>query len=221
MMVSLIGIDYRSGVSLSPLVVCRLLLVMDYLLYQFSGPPPQLTEQVYFQNKITPKRKMFCHIIFVAILSIAICLSVLFVDLAIIVYYDFVPPFNFQINHNLFSASPVGLHVSPGGSSLTHATEQPTRPPNIMHYSCEQQLQYYTVLSKPGSTVVMTNAGVSTGEAGKGGKKKEKGTTTARPKSQTPDIGMKCTLPKFYNVRPVAVMDESQPQPEIDEEVCV
>ena len=62
---------------------------------------------------------------------------------------------------------------------------------------------------------------MSTGEAGKGGKKKEKGTTTARPKSQTPDVGIKCTVPKFYNVRPVAVMDESQPQPEIDEEVCV
>ena len=66
-----------------------------------------------------------------------------------------------------------------------------------------------------------TSTGVSTGEAGKGGKKKEKGTTTARPKSQTPDVGMKCTVPKFYNVRPVAVMDESQPQPEIDEEVRV
>ena len=46
-MFSLIDFDCRSGVSLSPLVVCRLLLVMDYLLYQFSGPPSQLTEQVY------------------------------------------------------------------------------------------------------------------------------------------------------------------------------
>ena len=32
--------------TLSPLVVTRLLLVLDYLVYQFSGPPPQLTEQV-------------------------------------------------------------------------------------------------------------------------------------------------------------------------------
>ena len=30
---------------------------------------------------------------------------------------------------------------------------------------------------------------------------------------------MKWTVPKFYNVRPVAVVDESQPQSEIDEEV--
>ena len=178
----------------------------------------------FFNNIFIPPplKRYSATLFFLAILSIAIYLSVLFINLATIVYYDFVPPFNFQINHNLFSASPVGLHVSPGGSSLTHATEQPTRPPNIMHYSCEQQLQYYTVLSKPGSsTAATTSTGVSTGEAGKGGKKKEKGTTTARPKSQTPDVGMKCTVPKFYNVRPVAVMDESQPQPEIDEEVCV
>lgn len=37
--------DYRSGVSLSPLMVCRLLLVMDYLFYQFSGLPSSSTNR--------------------------------------------------------------------------------------------------------------------------------------------------------------------------------
>ena len=36
----------RNGVPLSPLVVCRLLLVFDYLMFQFSEPVEQLTEQV-------------------------------------------------------------------------------------------------------------------------------------------------------------------------------
>jgi len=36
----------ENGVPLSPLVVCRLLLVFDYLMFQFSEPVEQLTEQV-------------------------------------------------------------------------------------------------------------------------------------------------------------------------------
>ena len=36
----------RGGAHVSPLVVCRLLLVLDYMLYQFSGPVAELTEQV-------------------------------------------------------------------------------------------------------------------------------------------------------------------------------
>ena len=47
------------------------------------------------------------------------------------------------------------------------------------------------------------------------GKKAEK----AAAKSQSPDV--KCTMPKFYNIRPVTVVDETQPQPEIDEEVRI
>ena len=66
------------------------------------------------------------------------------------------------------------------------------------------------MLSKP-STPAATSSGP--GEPTKGGKKEK-----AAAKSQTPDP-VKCTVPKFFNVRPVAVMDESQPQPEIDEEV--
>ena len=31
---------------MSPLVICRLLLVFDYLLFQFNEPVEQLTEQV-------------------------------------------------------------------------------------------------------------------------------------------------------------------------------
>ena len=31
---------------MSPLVICRLLLVFDYLLFQFNDPVEQLTEQV-------------------------------------------------------------------------------------------------------------------------------------------------------------------------------
>ena len=138
--------------------------------------------------------------------------------------------FIFQVNHNLFSASPVGLHVSPGGSSLTHATEQTTQPPNIMHYSCERQLQYCTVLSKPSTTAAAAgstttgSSGTAGGEAATKGKgsKKEKAAAKglqAPPTAAAPDVVMKCTVPKFYNVRPIAVMDESQPQPEIDEEV--
>lgn len=140
--------------------------------------------------------------------------------------------FHFQVNHNLFSASPVGLHVSPGGSSLTHATEQTTQPPNIMHYSCERQLQYCTVLSKPSTTAAAAGS-TATGNSGAGGSeaaakgkgsKKEKAAAKglqAPPTAAAPDVVMKCTVPKFYNVRPIVVMDESQPQPEIDEEVHV
>lgn len=40
----------RSGVGVSPLVVSRLLLVLDYLLFQFREPAQQLTEQVYAYN---------------------------------------------------------------------------------------------------------------------------------------------------------------------------
>ena len=66
------------------------------------------------------------------------------------------------------------------------------------------------MLSKP-STPAATSSGTS--EATKGNRKEK-----AAAKSQTPDV-VKCTVPKFYNVRPIAAMDESQPQPEIDEEV--
>ena len=37
---------YRSGVKLHPLAVSRLLLLLDYMLFQFSSPPPLLTDQV-------------------------------------------------------------------------------------------------------------------------------------------------------------------------------
>lgn len=80
-----------------------------------------------------------------------------------------------------------------------------------MHYSCEQQLQYYTVLSKPGTSAASATS------SGSGEVKGKKEKVTA--KSQTPP-DVKYTLPKFYNVRPVVVVGESQPQPEIDEEVC-
>ena len=36
----------RNGVPLSLLVVCQLVLVFDYLMFQFSEPVEQITEQV-------------------------------------------------------------------------------------------------------------------------------------------------------------------------------
>ena len=37
---------YRSNVLVPPLAVCRLLLVLQYMLFQFSEPCPKLAEQV-------------------------------------------------------------------------------------------------------------------------------------------------------------------------------
>ena len=36
----------RSGSLVPPIAVCRLLLVLDYMLFQFSEPAPDLSEQV-------------------------------------------------------------------------------------------------------------------------------------------------------------------------------
>lgn len=83
-----------------------------------------------------------------------------------------------------------------------HTPDQPH--PNVMCYSCERQLQYYTVLSKPGTPSTPSD---SKGKRGKGAKKES-----------SPDV--KWTMPKFYNVRPFVVVDETQPQAEIDEEVA-
>ena len=82
-----------------------------------------------------------------------------------------------------------------------HAPDQPH--PKVMCYSSKRQLQYYTVLSKPSTPSVPSD---SKGKRAKGAKKES-----------PPD--MKWTMPKFYNVRPVAMVDETQPQAEIDEEV--
>ena len=160
--------------------------------------------------RILSKDVIFCHKKFCFIAGLWQYNAAYTILLILLLFVSLFSVIIFQINHNLFSASPVGLHASPGGTTLTHATEQPTQPPNIMHYSCEQQLQYCTVLSKP-STPAAASSGPS--ESTKGSKKEK-----PAAKSQTPDV-VKCTVPKFYNVRPVAVMDESQPQPEIDEEV--
>ena len=74
-----------------------------------------------------------------------------------------------------------------------------------MCYPSERQLQYFTVLSRPSTAATPAN--------GKG----KKGKATKIPKD------VKLAAPQFYNVRPMDVVDESQPQAEIDEEVvyCV
>lgn len=42
----LILIHLRSGVVVPPVPVCRLLLVLDYMLFQFSELDPELVKQV-------------------------------------------------------------------------------------------------------------------------------------------------------------------------------
>ena len=45
---------YRSGEKLHPLAVCRLLLLLDYMLFQFNTPAPLLTDQVLYRSTYIP-----------------------------------------------------------------------------------------------------------------------------------------------------------------------
>ena len=125
---------------MSPLVVCRLLLVFDYLLFQFNEPVEQLTEQVGWWRDVCASS-----------LSQLCATQLLLIDntyVHVCTHTHTHTHTHTQVNHNLFSSSLGGLKSPQIGGATPSLSPTPGR--EVMCYPCEHQLQYCMVLSKPG-----------------------------------------------------------------------
>ena len=103
-----------SGVKSSPLGVARLLMVMDYFVFEFSGEETQHFEQLTEQVR-TPKC-IIIEILRIALNSNTCCLPII------------VHPFRFSITSSLRQVS------SSGSLMLPNVTKEPLRLTTIVYF---------------------------------------------------------------------------------------
>ena len=146
---------------MSPLMVCRVLL-MDYLVYQFSRPPsPQLTEQVSYPIQLCPFAVIFIcfyvvHILVCQIFCLRYSASYLECDCTVHLLHLFLSTLHFLLlclsKVRLIAIfSLVGLHVSWWIHSQPHLPSSPRSPQTCTTHmnnsstaqSC-QSLTYHT-----------------------------------------------------------------------------